>query len=82
MTSNIPDSEANVFILNSLHIKSCITQTTIRSNTSPSINNLKNTDGVLTNGWNGGDNFPQLELIQDGSLTGCIETHHQYCKIV
>lgn len=33
--------------------------------------------GVLTNGRDGGDDFSELELVQDGGLTGGIETHHQ-----
>lgn len=31
----------------------------------------------LTNGGDGGDNFSELELVQDGGLTGSIKTHHQ-----
>lgn len=32
---------------------------------------------MLTNGRDGGDDFSELELVQDGGLTGGIETHHQ-----
>ena len=31
----------------------------------------------LTDGWNGGDDLSELELVQDGRFTGGVETHHQ-----
>lgn len=31
----------------------------------------------LTNGGDGGDNFTELELVQDGGLSGGVETDHQ-----
>jgi len=31
----------------------------------------------VPNGRNGGDDLPQLELIEDSRLPCCIETHHQ-----
>ena len=32
---------------------------------------------IKSDGGDGGDDFSELELVQDGGLTGCIETHHQ-----
>ena len=32
---------------------------------------------VRTDGWDGGNNLAKLELVQDGSFTGGIKTHHQ-----
>ena len=43
----------------------------------PSSNTYKENQITLTNGRNGGDNFAQLELIQDGGFTGGVETNHQ-----
>lgn len=31
----------------------------------------------LTDGGDGGDDFSQLELVQDGGLSGSIQSHHQ-----
>lgn len=31
----------------------------------------------LTDSRDRGDDFPELELVQDGGLTGGIETYHQ-----
>ncbi|PHT24427.1 hypothetical protein CQW23_35836 [Capsicum baccatum] len=51
LTPDIPDSKADVLILNGLYIKS--------------------------NGRNGGDDLSELKLVQDSSLTSCIETYHE-----
>lgn len=32
---------------------------------------------LRTNGRDGGDNFAQLELVQDGSFSSCVQTNHQ-----
>lgn len=34
-------------------------------------------DDELTDGRDGGNDFAQLELVQDGSLTGGIQTDHK-----
>lgn len=31
----------------------------------------------LTDGWNGGDDLSELELVQDGRFTGGVESDHQ-----
>lgn len=42
------------------------------------INDEHNQEGSeLTNGGDSGDDFTELELVQDGGLTSSIETHHQ-----
>ena len=30
--------------------------------------------GLLTNSRDGGDNFPQLQFVQDGGFTSCVQT--------
>lgn len=32
---------------------------------------------ALTDGGDGGDNLPQLQLVQDGGLPGSVQAHHQ-----
>ena len=31
----------------------------------------------LTDGWDGGDDFAEFELVEDGGFTGCVESDHQ-----
>ena len=70
LTADIPDSETDVLVFNSLHVE-------------PLMRNLVRTiivakhDPELTNGWDGGHDLSQLELIQDGSFTSSIKPHHE-----
>lgn len=32
---------------------------------------------VLTDGRDGGDDLSQLELVEDGGFTSCVESHHE-----
>ena len=32
---------------------------------------------ALTDGWDGGDDLSELELVEDGGLTSGIETNHE-----
>ena len=32
---------------------------------------------VEANRWDGGDNLAELELVEDGGLTGGVEAHHE-----
>lgn len=36
----------------------------------------------LTNRGNGGDDFTELELVQDGGLTGGVKTDHQNAHLL
>eukprot|EP00055_Hartaetosiga_balthica_P016349 m.102973 g.102973 ORF g.102973 m.102973 type:complete len:94 (-) comp9088_c1_seq1:343-624(-) len=51
LSSDIPNCEGNVFVFNSLNIKS--------------------------NSRDGGHNLSELKLVEDGGLTGGIQTHHK-----
>lgn len=37
---------------------------------------------VETNGWDGGDNLAELELVQDCGLTSSVQTHHQNAHLL
>lgn len=39
--------------------------------------NLNAVDCGLTDGGNGGDDFTELQLVQDGGLSGGVKTDHQ-----
>lgn len=65
LSSNIPHSEGNVFIFDSLNVESC---SRIRGFC------IIGKWGKLADGGDGSYNLAQLELIQDGSLTSGVKT--------
>jgi hypothetical protein len=64
LTTDIPDGERNVLVFDSLNVETCADV------------NMALLSGyirvALTDGGDGGDNFTELELVQDGSLTSGI----------
>ena len=70
LASNIPDSERDVLVLDSLDIEACEYKISLRT--------LPNAE-EHTDCWNGSHDLAELELVQDGGLTSGIET--DLCRV-
>lgn len=91
LATDIPHGELNVLVLDGLDVETykrdvsptcSIPETVFHAQNIPTTETtLKYTLVVegegLTNCGDGGDDFTQLQLIQDGGLSGGVETDHQ-----
>jgi hypothetical protein len=67
LTTNIPYGKGDVLVFDGLDVEAY--RWRISNRLPVVVNNAR-----LTNGGNGGDNFAQLEFIENGCLTRCIKT--------
>lgn len=68
LTSDIPHGERDVLVFNGLDVESC-------AQTKVSAQKGNTRSERHTNCWDGGDDFAQLQLVQDCRLTRCVETN-------
>ena len=90
LATDIPNSEADIFIFYCLHVETFTGKRdrTYLNNTVDKvqwvtrvevhINELKITVSVsLTNGWDSGHNFTELQFVQDSRFSGSIQTNYR-----
>ena len=69
LSSDVPDGERNVLVLNGLNV-----ETYLANHYSQDTRGGMGSLGLLTNSRDSGNNLAQLELVQDGGLTSGIKT--------
>ena len=72
LASHIPDSEGNVLVLHSLNVETLGWRAT-------SAGSRVFGGRALTDGWDGGHDLSQLQLVQNGGFTGSIQSNLPYC---
>lgn len=73
LTADVPDSELNVLVLDSLDVETCGVSLSACGLRSDSMAGLV----ARTDGWDGGDDFTKLQLVEDGGLSGSVQSDHQ-----
>lgn len=79
LPTHIPHSEADVLVLHCLHVKPWKQEQHVKQ-TQGSIISVREVILLFcapTNGWDCGDYFPKLELVEDGCFPRSIEPNHQ-----
>jgi hypothetical protein len=74
LTTNIPHGELDVLVLHRLDVEACA-----RGVISGMFLRLSGcySESIHTDGGNGGDDLAELKLVEDGGLSGGIETNHE-----
>ena len=79
LTSDIPDGELNVLVLDSLNVETYMRQSEVRihGRREAALGLRRWWAVVHTNGGDGGDNLTKLQLVENSGFTGGIESDHQ-----
>ena len=70
LTANIPHGELDVLVLNGLNVEPCC-------QTISALLSLRLCGSQRTDGGDGGDDFTELQLVEDCRLSGSVQADHQ-----
>lgn len=86
LTTDIPHGEGDVLVLDSLDVKALISNMSVlrliltHGTGGRAVLGARSGVGAstrLTDGGDSGDDFAELELVENGGLSGSIQTHHE-----
>lgn len=78
LSSDIPYSELNVLVLDSLDVEACVAEKIYNQLCdSPQRRSTRSVVSIRTDCRDSGDDLAKLELIENGSLSGSVKSNHQ-----